>query len=308
MIATAKVRPGCEDAFTKWKAEHDTIVARFPGFISSDIMPPDEHSKMWTIVMNFKSDQDLKNWQQSKERAAVVSDLLPLVEGGDLGAAMTKEMPNVAIPGTNVTQVILSEVKPGKEDAYREWAARMQQEQSKYPGYKGMYLQPPADGGKHWTTLLRFDTTDHLEAWLNSPERARMLKESRQYIENEELMRLATSFPGWVPISPEAGKNPPGWKAALLVLLGLYPIVMLEMVFLHLPFTFAVNMFFGNVISVALTSFVTIPGFIHLFKKWLFADENSKGENLKGNVILLGLFTAEVVFFWWFWAVTGHKG
>lgn len=308
LIATAKVRPGSEDAFTQWKAEHDAVMAKAPGYISSDIMPPDDHNDMWTILMNFDSDEAMSAWQKSPERAAIVGKLLPLVSGGDIGQAMKRDMPNVATPGTNVTQVIFSEIKPGKEDAYREWAARMQQEQSKYPGYKGMYLQPPGPGGTHWTTLLRFDTTQNLEKWLAAPERARMLKESQQYIVKEELMRLATSFPGWVPIKSDSGKQPPGWKAALLVLLGLYPIVMLEMVFLKLPFTFAVNMFFGNVISVALTSFVTIPGFIWLFKKWLFADENSKEENVKGNLILLGLFIAEVLFFWWFWAATGHKG
>jgi uncharacterized protein len=45
-------------------------------------------------------------------------------------------------------------------------------------------------------------------------------------------MRLATSFPGWVPINPMTGKGPPNWKTALLVILGLFPIVMLEMRFL----------------------------------------------------------------------------
>jgi antibiotic biosynthesis monooxygenase (ABM) superfamily enzyme len=55
LIATAKVRRGKEDAFTTWKAHHDTIIAKFPGFISSDIMPPDEHGDAWTIVVNFKS-------------------------------------------------------------------------------------------------------------------------------------------------------------------------------------------------------------------------------------------------------------
>ena len=59
-----------------------------------------------------------------------------------------------------------------------------------------------------------------------------MLKESQAFIEHEQLMRLATSFPGWVPIDPMTGKGPPNWKTALLVILGLFPIVMLEMRFL----------------------------------------------------------------------------
>jgi antibiotic biosynthesis monooxygenase (ABM) superfamily enzyme len=78
LIATAKVRRGKEDAFASWKAHHDTIIAKFPGFISSDIMPPGEHSDAWTIVLNFKSHDLLTDWQQSKERGALIAELLPL--------------------------------------------------------------------------------------------------------------------------------------------------------------------------------------------------------------------------------------
>ena len=59
LIATAKVRAGSEDAFAAWKARHDAALAKFPGYISSDIMPPDEHSDMWTIVLNFRSTAEL---------------------------------------------------------------------------------------------------------------------------------------------------------------------------------------------------------------------------------------------------------
>lgn len=304
LIATAKVRPDCEEAFTKWKAIHDEAVAKFPGYLGSDIMPPDEHGDMWTILLNFKTNEDLSAWQQSKERAEVVAQLLPLVSGGNVGEVMNKVNPDEAQEGTNVTQIILSNVKSGKENQYREWATRMQLAQSKYAGYKGMYLQPPADGSNTWTTLMRFDTTEHLEGWLAAPERAEMLKESKAFIEHEELMRLATSFPGWVPINPATGKGPPNWKTALLVLLGLYPIVMLESRFLQLHVTPSLGMFIGNVISVGLTSFVTMPLFIRWFGWWLFLDEKSpESTEIKGNLLLAAIFAAEVIFFWWLFTV-----
>ncbi len=304
LIATARVHPGSEDAFAAWKGRHDAIIAKFPGYISSDIMPPGEHSDMWTIVLNFQSDTELHIWQQSKERAALVGELLPLVTGGDLGEIMKKETLEAAQPGTNVTQVILSQVKPGMEEAYREWSARIQRAQSQYPGYRGMYLQPPASNGGHWTTLLRFDTTEHLEAWLTAPERAKLLEESKAFIEREELMRLATSFPGWVPINPLTGKGPPDWKTALLILLGLYPIVVIELRFLN-PLLLGLNSslatFIGNAISVAGTTFITMPLFVRAFGWWLFVDKNSpKRTTPAGLAILTALFAAEVAFFWCF--------
>jgi antibiotic biosynthesis monooxygenase (ABM) superfamily enzyme len=304
LIATAKVCPGKEDAFATWKAHHDTMIAKFPGLISSDIMPPDEHSDAWTIVLNFQSQDSLTDWQQSKERGALIAELLPLLRGGDIGEVMQKETTQAGQPGTNVTQVILSKIRPGMEDAYRAWAAKIQQAQSLYPGYRGMYLQPPTSTDGHWTTLLRYDTAAHLEAWMAAPERAELLKESTAFIESEELMRLATSFPGWVPINPLTGKGPPDWKTALLVLLGLFPVVMLELRFLSpvlksLGLHASLATFIGNALSVAATSFIAMPLFVRWFGWWLFpADTSTWRATSKGIAILVVLFALEVAALW----------
>jgi hypothetical protein len=91
-------------------------------------------------------------------------------------------------------------------------------------------------------------------------------------------MRLATSFPGWVPVSSVTGEFPPDWKTAMLVLLGLYPTVLLELRFLkpHLSFLNpSLATFFGNIGSVAVTSFITMPLFVRWFGWWLFTDKKS---------------------------------
>jgi antibiotic biosynthesis monooxygenase (ABM) superfamily enzyme len=300
LIATAKIRPGSEDQFAAWKARHDAAIAAFPGFSSSDIMPPGDHDDTWTMLLNFDSREHLAAWQQSSQRAAILAELAPLSIGGTLGEVMQPESPGGQQPGTTVTQVIFSRIKPGMEDRYREWAARMQQAQARYPGYRGTYLQPPAPGGNHWITMLRFGSTEQLNAWLAAPERAAMLEEARGFIENEELLRLATSFPGWVRIDPETGKGPPNWKTALLVLLGLYPIVVVELVFLNPRLAFlppAVGTFVGNVLSVAATTFVTMPYFVRAFDSWLFAETRRDSRaTVVGLAILAAIFAAEIAF------------
>jgi antibiotic biosynthesis monooxygenase (ABM) superfamily enzyme len=204
----------------------------------------------------------------------------------------------------SVTEVIFSKIKSGKEDQYREWSARMQAEQAKYPGYRGMFLQPPEAEGGLWTTIIRFDTAPQLEAWMNAPARASMLRESKAFIEHEQLTRLATSFPGWVPVNPATGKGPPDWKTAMLVLLGLFPVVMLEMKFLSPQLTrlglhASLATFIGNSISVAATSFLTMPLFVRWFGWWLFVDEDSpKGTTLRGVAVMLILFALEIIALW----------
>ena len=139
--------------------------------------------------------------------------------------------------------MIITQVKPGKEAAYREWETKIQQAQSKFPGYRGAYVQPPVAGELGWTTLMRFDTAKQLDTWLKSPERAALVKEAESLVDYAHLQRMGTSFPGWFPTDPKTGKGPPNWKAAMLVLLGLFPIVMLETRFL----TASRESFIGNV-------------------------------------------------------------
>lgn len=304
LIATAKLRPGQDQAFSAWQARHNAVIDKFSGFISSDVIPPTQpDSNEWTIVLNFKSEDELAAWQRSSERAKLVGEITPLLEGGTLGEAARLDRPGEP-PGPNVTEVIFSKIKPGMDSTYREWAVRIQAAQAKYAGYRGMYLQPPAEKDGLWTTIIRFDTPEHLQAWMEAPERAELLGESKAFIEHEQLMRLATSFPGWVPINPVTGKGPPNWKTAMLVVLGLFPIVMLELRFLS-PILTALGLhaslatFVGNCISVAATSYITMPLFIRGFGWWLFKDKGGPGWfEPVGSLAVVVLFVIEIGALW----------
>ena len=304
IVATVKLRPGMDSQFTAWKAHNDLVIGKFPGFVSSDIIPPTRpDSNEWTIILNFRSNEDLVVWQKSKERAEIIAEGVPLFEGGNV-----REVEQIREsgdrPDSDVTEVIFSKIKPGKEDTYREWAARMQSAQAKYPGYKGTYLQPPDEKGGFWTTIMRFDSASHLEGWMNAPERKEMLNESKAFIEHEQLTRLATSFPGWFPTDPKTGQGPPKYKAGMLVLLGLFPIVMLEARFLS-PRTAGLNpslaMFIGNVLSCAATTYLTMPLFVKALKWWILPEPDApKSVHWKGALLVVALYAISVAIFWKF--------
>lgn len=206
-------------------------------------------------------------------------------------------------PLDGVTEVVFSKIHPGREQDYREWCERMEVEQARYPGYRGMFLEPPAEAGGIWTTILRFETAAHLQKWLDAPERAAMLRESKAFIEHEHLARMPTSFPGWVPIDPATGKGPPNWKTAMLVLLGLFPIVLVLMKFLGqvlVPIGVtnpSLATFCANVISVSITSFVTMPLFVKWFNWWLFPGEVPYA-TAKGVGLLVAVYALEILVFW----------
>jgi antibiotic biosynthesis monooxygenase (ABM) superfamily enzyme len=75
LIATVKLRPGMDAEFTAWKAHSDLVIGKFPGFVGSDIIPPTRpDSNEWTIILNFRSNEDLVVWQKSKERAEIIAE------------------------------------------------------------------------------------------------------------------------------------------------------------------------------------------------------------------------------------------
>ena len=97
-----------------------------------------------------------------------------------------------------VTMVMVTDIKPGMEAAYRAWADRIQKLQATFPGYIGSFVQPPQHRETGWTTVLRFDSAEHLDGWLKSEARAAMVKESEALVQGFHAQRVDTSFPGWV--------------------------------------------------------------------------------------------------------------
>ena len=66
----------------------------------------------------------------------------------------------------------------------------------------------------------------------------------------------------------------------------------------------AVSLFIGNVLSVAATSFLTMPAFVRWFDWWLFPGAKSYNRATAiGLAVLAALFAADIGFvawlFWW---------
>src|SRR6266545_3090201 len=118
--------------------------------------------------------------------------------------------------------------------------------------------------------------------------------------------RVDTSFPGWAPTDPTSGQAPPNWKVTMLVLLGLYPIVCLEILFLmkrlaQLGLKSALASFVGNAISVALVAYVTMPYLVRWLNWWLLPKPGApKSVHWKGTLVVFALYALSVAIFWKF--------
>jgi uncharacterized protein len=299
LLAKFQLRRDAENQFAAWQARTLTQAAGFAGFMNSEITPSGD-ALSWAVMLRFANTQHLDTWRKSDTWRRLLEDAQPLLaEKSSIDVEVQESGPD-----GGVVEVIITQVKTGKEAAYREWETKIQQAQSKFEGYRGSYVQPPVTGELGWTTLMRFDTAEQLDAWLKSPERAALVKEAEPLVEYAHLQRMGTSFPGWFPTDPKTGQGPPNWKAAMLVLLGLFPIVMLESLFLSprlASLNFSLALFIGNTISVALTTWLTMPLFIKALNWWLLPEADApKSVHWKGTLLIFLLYALSVAIFWKF--------
>jgi antibiotic biosynthesis monooxygenase (ABM) superfamily enzyme len=300
LLVCARISPGREEAFGQWQVGWQTA-ALAAGALSVELWPAAPPDQLETVVTaRFPSIERLQQWRRGDAHRKLIDQVTPLVAGGLVFQLVGQAAVDYAVRH-GVTMVMVTDIKPGKEAAYRAWADRIQKLQASFPGYIGSFVQPPEANQTGWTTLLRFDSAAHLDNWLKSDARAAMVKESEDLVQDSHAQRVDTAFPGWVPTDPATGKPPNRWKTASLILLTLFPVVMLELRFLnpHLHgLNPAVGTFIGNVISVALTTWPLIPLAVWAFHPWLFPEKQPRWLVATMPLLLVLAYLIEIALLW----------
>jgi antibiotic biosynthesis monooxygenase (ABM) superfamily enzyme len=300
LLLCARVRPESEAEFAQWQVGWQTS-ALAAGALSVEFWPPAPPDQLEAVaVTRFASMDALRKWRRGALNTQLVDEVAPLVEGGLVMQLVGQAAVDYAVRH-GVTMVMVTDINPGKEAAYRAWADRIQKLQATFPGYVGSFVQPPQHNETGWTTVLRFDSAANLERWLKSDVRAAMVKESEDLVQGFHAQRIDTSFPGWVPNDPATGKPPNMWKTACLVLLTLFPVVMLELRFLnpHLrELNPAVGTFIGNAVSVGLTTWPLMPLAIWGFHAWLFPERQPRWLVQSMPIFLVLCYLTEIAVLW----------
>jgi uncharacterized protein len=267
------------------------------------VMPPAPPSQSdWVMVQRFQTLEQLRAWLDSDERRSLLAKSTSLLV--DEGTTNVIEAQSTELsPHEMVTEIITVRVKPGKEEAYHAWVDRIRQMEATFPGYRGLQLQPPIPGLQDdWVSLLRFDSSEHLNAWLKSDARRAALREVEPFIDRSE-QQVATAFSGWFTFGDAPDQVPPNWKQAMVVLLTLFPVVMLELLYLN-PLLQALNLavatFISNLLSVAALTWLLVPWANRAFSWWLRPTHSvSPRLEAAGDALIIGLYALFVVVFAW---------
>lgn len=296
------IRPECMADFADWQAKLNTAIARHSGFVSLEILSPIYPLQPgWLLIQRFYTHEHVLDWYQSEERKKLLKELDQYLAGNHQESLQETFSSADDMQGS-VTEVFVTQITPDKEKIYREWIAKIHQAEAKFPGFRGVYMQSPQNGGLNWITLLQFDTPKNLDRWLNSAERQQVLNEAKPLIVSIESHRMISPYAGWFAPLAKTGEMPPVWKQTMIILLVLFPIVMLELKYLS-RLTAGLNIslatFIGNAISVTLISWPMMPIAIFFLGWWLVPQSEKRlRATIVGTLIMILMYLVEIAIFW----------
>lgn len=98
------------------------------------------------------------------------------------------------------TVIIGRKVKPGMEEAYERWQEGVNAAAARYAGHLGAEVSPPTGLQPDWVVVYRFDSVAHLQAWINSATRQRLLDIGEQYFDGPATQQVISG--GSQPTDP----------------------------------------------------------------------------------------------------------
>jgi len=130
--------------------------------------------------------------------------------------------------------VIEYTVPQDKSWAFREWHRSLVHTAQEFPGFlrADRHRPLPCQGSLlKWYAVVHFEQPEDLNRWLLSPQRDDLLKRGRDLFKSYKFKSFETGVEGWFSHhsgNELTGLGPPAWKQILSVVLGLYPVIMIQ--------------------------------------------------------------------------------
>jgi uncharacterized protein len=179
------------------------------------------------------------------------------------------------------SSLVIEHIVPkGNGFIFKRWHQLLLQSARKQQGFVRSDRYPPLpckDDVEKWYAIIHFDSPKHLEAWVESDERKELFEKGQELFRAYRFKSFTTGLEGWFSQSSgfeQSNFGPPVWKQILSVVLGLYPVVILQT---HLfsalgmmkSWPFTSSMLANNLITSTILSLVVMPVIAKLMAFWL---------------------------------------
>lgn len=268
VIVARRARAGVDAEFSEWNEELLAAAASFPGHVGSTMQPPDgAHPGEWVTIYRFEHQDDLQRWLDSDARAALLAKGEPMIEG----ATREQRIAQPDRPATAVTAVMSKRIRPGEEAAYRRAHHDITHAMSRFEGFITSEVSEPVPGVQDdHITVFTFQSRDHLDRWLGSPERQEQLDVIDRLVEGPPVMNVVGGFGGWFATTRD--HEPQRWKQAVAVLIALFPTTLtlsLLQRWVAPDVAWVPALFVSNVLGIVVLTWLLMPLVTRALRGWL---------------------------------------
>ena len=176
------------------------------------------------------------------------------------------------------TVFITHRVREDRQRDYERWIDEITPLSKAAPGHLDWHIVRPLPGrSEAYTVVIRFDTPAHLQEWMQSPARRRLIEKIQPHFVDGDEVFVSSGLDFW--FAPANGhKVPVRWKQFLVTWSAIYPLVLgvplvvapllrqLGVADNHLLTTLV-----ATGIDVFLMTYLVMPRYTRLVHRWLFS-------------------------------------
>jgi uncharacterized protein len=177
------------------------------------------------------------------------------------------------------TVVITHRVRNGKHDEYEKWLTEIAPLCKASLGHLDWHIVRPIPGlSETYTVIIRFDTKEHLQNWMESPTRNHLIEKVQPLFVTGDDFFVSSGLDFWFTPTEAKAKVPVRWKQYLVTWSAIYPLALAVPLIigpalqrLGIPDVRFLTTLVVTGIIVFLMVYLVMPRYTKLIQRWLFA-------------------------------------
>ncbi|TCT22185.1 antibiotic biosynthesis monooxygenase [Thiobaca trueperi] len=176
------------------------------------------------------------------------------------------------------TAVITHRVRGDQHAAYEHWLDQIAPLCKAAPGHLDWHIVRPIPGlTETYTVIIRFDTKEHLQQWMESKAREQLIAQVQPLFVGSDDFFVSSGLDFWFTPAGAKAKVPVRWKQYLLTWSAIYPLALGAPLVVAPAFRLAgiptnplLTTLVVTAVVVFLMVYVVMPRYTRLVQRWLF--------------------------------------